>query len=143
MSDNISIREFLKNYKNGKYDDYDMKIQLDAGWRDWSCDESLLRDKTDRLVRYLKTIVRSPKINIDTMYLIFMNHRPFNGKQYDDFRIAYLKSDEIIFRITPKSGRQVKYGRSEVWGRENDFSEPMVSGTWDDVRAFFQTPRIR
>lgn len=143
MSDNISIREFLKNYKNGEYDAVDRQTQIEAGWFDWFCDDSLLRNKTVKLVKYLKSIVRSPKIDIDTMYVFFKNNCPMVGKRYDDFRICDLKTGDVIYTVTPKCGMQVKEGRAEVWGRENDFTEPLAAGTWDDVRAFFQVPRTR
>jgi hypothetical protein len=135
---NITIREFLNNYKKGNYNGDDVETQIDAGWHDWFCDESKLRDKTIKLVKYLKSIVRSQRINIDTMYVFFKNNCPCNGKLYDDFRICDIKTKDVIYTVTPHCGHWQTEGQSIVLGRENDFKEPLVTGTWEDVQQFFE-----
>lgn len=126
----IPIRQYLANYKT----------QCAAGWFDIFCKEETLHRRTIALTRRLKSIVNSPKINIDTMYIFFKNNNPFGGKLYDDFRICDIATGNVIFTIIPKSGYRQNEGKSEVWGRENDFKEPLVSGTWEDVQRFFEVP---
>jgi hypothetical protein len=137
---NITIREFLINYKKGNYNGDDVETQTAAGWHYWFCNKSKLRDKTIKLVKYLKSIVRSQRINIDTMYVLFKNNYPCNGRIYDDFRICDIKTNDVIYRVIPHSGYWQTEGQSIVWGRENDFKEPLVTGRWEDVRKFFDVP---
>lgn len=137
--DRKSIKEFLKEFDEGKFDSKSVDVQCDAGWWDWFCKDHLLRDKTYKLVKKLKTIVNSPKIDQDTMYVWFKNNCPMNGALYDDFRIAELNTGDIVFTVTPKLGYRNcdLYGKSEVYGRENGFKEALVLGTWDDVVTWF------
>ena len=135
--EDISIREYLKNFDEGKYDDPSRSTQIEAGWYDWFCKDSSLKAKTVKLTAKLKQIVNSEKINQDTMYVFFKNNCPMVGKLYDDFRICDLVSGDVIFTITPKSGHDIHNNRAEVWGKDNRFEEPLVQGTWKDVKNFF------
>ena len=94
--ENIPIRQFLKNFDEGKYDDPSRSTQIDAGWYDWFCKDSSLKNKTVKLTKKLKQIVNSEKINQDTMYVFFKNNCPMVGSLYDDFRICNLESGEVI-----------------------------------------------
>ena len=135
--EDISIREYLKNYDEGKYESPDRKTQIDAGWFDWFCKDSSLKNKTVKLTTKLKQIVNSPKINQNTMYVFFKNNCPLAGSLYDDFRICDLESGDVIYTITPRSGHTVYNNRAEVWGKENNFDGPLVVGKWKDVKDFF------
>ena len=55
------------------------------------------------------------------------------GGLYDDFRICDIKSGEVIYTITPRDN----HGKATVWGRENNFDEPLAEGTWNHVTTFF------
>jgi hypothetical protein len=136
----IPIRQYLANYDNGDYKSPDLQTQCDAGWYDCFCKEETLQRKTVALTRRLKSIAKSKKIDIDTMYIFFKNNSPFGGKLYDDFRICDIETGGVIFTIIPKSGCRQNEGKSEVWGRENDFAEPLVNGAWEDVQKFFGVP---
>ena len=35
----ITIREWLSNYENGKYNNSDFETMCDAGWYDWFCSD--------------------------------------------------------------------------------------------------------
>lgn len=35
----ITVREWIKNYGAGKYDDPSFDVQCSAGWNDWFCPE--------------------------------------------------------------------------------------------------------
>jgi len=144
MDTHQSIRSFLKNFEEGKYDSADVKTQCEAGWFDWFCKESSLQRKTQNLVKKLKRIVDSPLINQDTMYVFFKNNSPMRGSLYDDFRICSLTDDgDVIFTITPSSGQESMKGKASVWGRQNDFEEALVEGTWQEVVNWFKNGGVK
>lgn len=138
MDNRNSIRTFLTNFKEGKYSSKDVGTQIDAGWWDWFCKDSSLRNKTYKLVPKIKKVVKSKKINIDEMYIFFKNNCPCYGKLYDDFRICDIITGDVIYTIVPAVGYTKTFGRSEVWGRENDFKETLAVGTWKDILSFFE-----
>ena len=50
---------------------------------------------------------------------------PEYGPLYDDFRICDVETGNVIYTVTPKSGHS---GEAEIWGKENDFKCPIVTG---------------
>lgn len=137
MIEKLSIREWLKAFDSEAFSSKDFKIQIKAGWFDWFCRDTSLRGKTYALAPKVKQIAKSTKVNIDTMYVFFKNNCPVNGSLYDDFRICDAKTGDVIFTIVPKSGHKVKLGQTEVWGRENDFKEPLYKGDWKGALKWF------
>lgn len=137
MKQQRSIREYLKMFDEGAFNCHDVTTQINAGWYDWFCRKESLRNKTYLLTAKLKKIINSPKINQDTMYVFFKNNCPCYGSLYDDFRICDIKSGDVIYTIIPRSGFDSKKGVTEIWGNENEFKEPIVSGTWKDAMFFF------
>jgi hypothetical protein len=137
ITDEITIREFIKNYDDGKYDSPDRGTQIDAGWYDWFCKDTSLVNKTHKLVKKLKQIIKSHKFSIDSTYVFFKNNCPMVGSLYDDFRICDIKTGNVLYTITPRSGHRSDEGAAEVWGHENGFEEPLVHGRWKDVKDFF------
>jgi hypothetical protein len=133
-----SIKTWLEDYASGKFDCYDCETQYEAGWHDWHCRDSSLAGKTKKLAPKVKQIAKSPKVDANSTYVFFKNNFPLSGKLYDDFRICDLETSEVIFTVVPSSGFKSKEGRAEVWGKENDFQEPLVTGTWEDVLKFFE-----
>jgi len=119
-----SIREYLANPYDEKENWYP--------WYDWFCSEKSLVNRGIKLLTKLKSIVNSPKINQDTMYVFYKNNCPMFGSTYDDFRICDIKTGNVIYTIIPKI-----VGKSEVWGSENDFQKVLVIGTWNDVKNYF------
>jgi len=133
----ISIKSFLENLEKGVYDTHKVNTLIEAGWYDWFCRDSSLKNKTLNLGKKLKQISKSPKIDIENHYVYFKNNCPVWGNLYDSFGICDIKSGDIIFNVVPKSGHKIKNGKSLVWGKENDFEEPLVEGTWKDVKNYF------
>jgi hypothetical protein len=134
MNDEININEWIRNFDNYKYSDPDVSVQCEAGWYDWFCNNRSLASKTKMLGKRLKQIAKSPKVNCETSYVFFKNNCPLNGPLYDDFRICDIKTGDVIWTITPRSGHT---GKAEVWGKENDFKEAIVQGSWKDVKEYF------
>ena len=103
-------------------------------WYDWFCKTSALHNRGIALLRKLKSIKNTTKFDKETTYVWFKNNCPCDGGLYDDFRIANKETQDVLYTISPKNN----YDEAEVWGRENDFNGPLVRGTWDDVKAFFE-----
>ena len=132
-----TIKEWIINFLRGEYDAPDVQTQIKAGWYDWFCQDKSLAAKTEKLGRRLIKIAKSKKIDLDNNYVFFKNNCPVNGTLYDDFRICDIKTHDVIYTITPSCGHTHTKGRSEVWGRENEFNEPLLTGTWKDIENFF------
>jgi hypothetical protein len=137
MSKNMPIRQFINEFNSGKFENPSVAAQIEAGWYDWFCRDTSLVNKTRVLAKKLKQIAGSTKINIDTQYVFFKNNCPMVGGLYDDFRIVDLETGDVVYTVTPSSGFTSKKGKAEVWGCENNFQGPLVSGNWRDVKAFF------
>jgi hypothetical protein len=132
-----TVREFIKNYEIGKYDDSSTDTMINAGWHDWFCGDKALKRKLDKLFPKITQIAHSEKINMDTMFVFFKNNCPYNGTLYDDFRFCDMKSGDVVYTVIPASGHTKTKGRAELWGRENNFEKPIIAGTWKDIKAYF------
>jgi hypothetical protein len=137
----IPIRQWCRNFYNGKYDAKDVDTQIDAGWYDWFCSDKALAAKTQKLGPKVCKISNSRKVDKDKMYVFFKNNALLAGGLYDDFRICSLASERVVYTVVPSTPvkRREKgiSGASEVWGKENSFQGPLVTGTWKDVLDFF------
>jgi hypothetical protein len=129
-----NIRKFVEKFAAGEFDSNDRSVQIEAGWYDWFCSDTALASKTKALGKKLTQLIKSEKIDVENMYVFFKNNCPMNGPLYDDFRICDMKTGDVIFNITPKSGHS---GKAEVWGKENSFQYPLASGKWKDIKIFF------
>ena len=103
------------------------------GFFDWFCKDSSLKNKAKKLFARLKGIVRSGKFDPAKCYVFFKNNCPCFGKLYDDFRICDLETGDVLYTVSPSNRK----GKADVWGVDNDFEAPLVSGTWREVRAWF------
>jgi len=135
----VKISTWIKNFEAGKYNSADVDTQCEAGWFDWFCRDNSLRNKTYKLAPKLKQIAQL--LGVDFMnknYVFFKNNCPMCGSLYDDFRFCDMKSGDVIYTITPSSGYLSDKGTSTVYGKSNDFKEPLVSGKWADVVEYFK-----
>lgn len=132
------IKEWIKRFQAGEFNNPSTDVQCSAGWYDWFCRETSLVNKTKTLGRKVLQISKSKKVDTEKNYVFFKNNCPMIGSLYDDFRICDIETGDVIYTITPRSGHRVNNNRAEVWGRENDFKEPLVTGTWKDVKEFFK-----
>ena len=138
-SKETTLRQWLKRFDNHEFELPFVKVQIEAGWYDWFCKDTSLVNKTKNLGTKFKSISNSSKINLDSQYIFFKNNCPCVGSLYDDFRICDIKSGDVIYTIVPSSGYDSNKGTAEVYGKENDFKEPLVSGTWEDVKQYFNS----
>jgi hypothetical protein len=113
--------------------------QNSFGFWDWFCSEKALENRAKSLFSKFKKIAKSPKINPHTMYLWFKNNCPVNGNLYDDFRISYLSTGDVIYTIIPSSGHNTNLHEAELWGKENNFKEAIITGTYSDIIKWFNS----
>ena len=125
---NDTISTILANIDN--YDVMDL-------WYDWFCRDTSLKRKGEALLKKLKVIASSNKFDNDKCYVFFKNNCPCYGNLYDDFRICDKETGDVLYCVIPKSGFKRYEGRAQVYGVDNDFKEPLVEGTWRDVKAWF------
>ena len=130
----ISIKQWIDNYNSGKYDSQDVKVQCEAGWYDWFCRNKSLCGKTKRLAPKVKQLAKSSKIDVDNWYVWFKNNYPMFGSLYDDIHFADIKTGDTIYTIAfVKKDEQTV----ELWGKENNFKRPLVTGHWKDIKKYF------
>lgn len=134
---NMNIATFALRFLNGDFTNPNCKTQIEAGWYDWFCRDTSLAAKTQKLGKKAIQLMKSEKIDIQKNYVWFKNNCPGSGNLYDDLRIADIETGDVIYTIIPANGHIYVKGLAQVWGRENDFAEPLVSGTWKDVKTFF------
>lgn len=134
---NMNIKTWIEMFDGGAFDSNIAETQIAAGWYDWFCRTSSLRNKTYKMAPMIKRIAKSSKINTETMYVFFKNNCPMVGSLYDDFRICNIETDDVGYTIIPKSGHRSTNGKAELWGTENGFEESILTGTMRDVYAYF------
>lgn len=127
---------------------------------DWFCKDSSLHNKGVVLSAKLKAVMKAnaqaahPWFNPETTYTFFKNNCLVAGPLYDDFRICDLTQDgEVIFTIIPADpileekrgwesyGYRVVSHQAILWGRVNNFQEPLVQGKWPSVLDYFRKGR--
>lgn len=134
---NMTINEFITRFKNGDFDSPDVKTQIEAGHYDWFCKDSSLAAKTKSLGKKVLAISKSKKIDCDKSYVFFKNNCPGYGKLYDSFSICDMRTGDVQYWVTPKSGHSRDEGKAQVCGPDNGFTEPLASGKWKDIVEWF------
>jgi len=125
----VTLREFVKSFEEG--------VAINTFF-DWFCTDAELGGKTRKLAKKIVRIAKSSKVNLDKHYVIMKNNCPMYGKLYDDFRICEVGDDgDVVFCVTPSSGHDSVKGEASVWGKENAFSEALMTGTMDEVYKWF------
>ena len=137
MDNQLPLNKQIGNFLAGEYDSNDVRIQCDAGWYDWFCRDSSLARKTQTLFKKVIQISKTKKFDNKKVYVFFKNNCPMMGRLYDDFRICDLNSGDVLYTVVPRSGHDSMKGSGEVWGKENNFSSPLLQGSWREIKNFF------
>ncbi|MEW6605962.1 MAG: hypothetical protein AB1414_00740 [bacterium] len=124
MRKEISIREWVERFNDGKYASSDVQTQIEAGWYDWFCKDSSLVNKTRRMGNIIKQIKPGGKVDLESSYVWFKNNCPLNGPLYDDFRITDIETDESLFVIQIEN--RANEFRYTVFDRSNDFITSVI-----------------
>lgn len=114
------------------------------GFYDWFCSTEALERKGRSLLAKVRKIAKSTKINLDTSYLWFKNNCPMVGGLYDDFRIADIKTGDVLYTVVPKTGHtKNKNGHpnetpAEIWGFKGEPKQvELYLSSYKDVVAWF------
>lgn len=124
MQNQITLRQQLEAFENGKYLDSNGEENRCFNFYDWFCKDTSLERKAKRLFSMVKRWVKERNTDTDKVYVFFKNNCPMKGPLYDDFRICDLETGDVIFTVVPKCGHS---GKAEVWGRQNDFKGAIVT----------------
>ena len=99
MKKEIKLRTWIELFEKGVFDEYNVETQCNAGWYDWFCKDTSLRNKTIKMGKVVKKIKDGGKINLDKTYVFFKNNCPLNGPLFDDFRICDIETGDVLFTI--------------------------------------------
>lgn len=131
------IKELLEKRSSKTLTDEDIKDL----WYDWFCKDKAILNRGKTLLCRLSSINRANhgKFDPEKTYVFFKNNCPVNGCLYDDFRICDIETGDVIWTVIPRSGRYVDEGRAFLWGKVNDFKEPVLEGSWKDIVNYFKS----
>lgn len=76
MEKKLTIREWSINFMMDMYSDASIKTQIKAGWWDWFCKDTSLRNKTYKMGKIIIQINSGGKIDLDNNYVWFKNNCP-------------------------------------------------------------------
>ena len=93
------LKDWIQAFNSGSFESSDVKVQIEAGWYDWFCKDSSLKNKTKRMGNIIKQLKPGGKVDLDNSYVWFKNNCPLQGSLYDDFRIADLESDVTLIVV--------------------------------------------
>ena len=119
MRDRQSLRTFVERFRRGDFDSPDVQTQIEAGWYDWFCKDSSLRNKTKRLGSIICQI-DGVRVDLDKTYVFFKNN--CSSILYDDFRICDIETGNVLINVNvgnPYDKTYAVYGRfpeGDFWG---------------------------
>ena len=126
--ENISIREWQIRYARGDFNNGDYKTMCRAGWYDWFCKDSSLKNRLDKMAKIIMKLETSDRIDIDKLGVWFKNNCPLSYLTYDDFRLYDLNTGDNEYVIDMMS-EAVKswYGNNYAIFHKSDFRNPIYT----------------
>ena len=123
----VNLAEQLNAFASGRIIDSEGSENDCFNFYDWFCKDASLERKANALFPKVKKFIESVRVDILDTYVFFKNNCPMNGPLYDDFRICDIKSQDVVWTVTPKVGYDSMNSEAEVWGSENDFKGAILS----------------
>ncbi len=120
-----TLKQQLEAFEKGIILDSDGTPSECYNFYDWFCKDKALKLKSERLFRMVKRWVKKRNTDTDKVYVFFKNNCTGYGSLYDDFRICDIETGDVIYTVVPKCGHS---GEAEVWGRDNKFQGPIITG---------------
>ena len=135
----MTLAEFAERFSSGEFKSSDRLTQCIAGWYDWFCKDSSLAAKTEYLGKKVLSILDSKKFNKTKSYVFFKNNCPCVGALYDQFSICDIETCDVLYccQHLEKGSHGCDKAHWEIYGRKNDFKEPLIEGTWNECKKWF------
>ena len=129
----ITVREWIKHYEAGKYDDPSFNVQCSAGWNDWFCPDSELLSKLKKLAKLIIRI--EDDFILDNYTLTFYNNYPLDYPLYDQIRFTPInyrkyKNAEFGIECDHPCGSEYMY---EIFTARNDYKTEFKCKDIDEV----------
>lgn len=88
----VTLREFCRRYRAGKFKSRSRAVQIEAGWSSWICPTPELSRRLKKLWRILKGI--NSDFVLDNFRIWFKNYYTADGYMYDDIRFEPIDRDK-------------------------------------------------
>ena len=139
MEKKMNLVEFAERFNNGEFGSRSRFVQIQAGWYDWFCSDVALAAKTEYLGSKVLSILDSKKFDKNKTYVFFKNNCPCVGALYDQFSICDIETCDVLYccQHLEKGSHGCDKAHWEIYGQENDFVEPLVQGTWNECKKWF------
>ncbi len=136
----MSIKEWVERFQLGEFNYIDREVQCDAGWYDWFCKDSSLKNKTQFLGKKLISLIPTNLFDIEKTYVFFKNNCPMEGNLYDSFSICNIENGDVLFWIIPSNGHYGFHHRKPiVCDNINYPSQELRFSDWWGVKKYFHT----
>lgn len=134
----ISLTKWVENFCEDVYETHNTKTQRKAGWTKWKCPEGTLIARTEKLGMKLTEFYMTKRFKSDNVYVYFENIRWDEKKTFDKINICDLSTDQKIYEIIPFSPKEEIFSKTEIYGQENNFAEPIVVAKWEEAVLYFK-----
>ena len=135
----MTLVEFAERFNTGEFNSTSKLVQIQAGWYDWFCSDLALAGKTKKLAPKVLSIMDSDKFDKTKSYVFFKNNCPCIGALYDQFSICDIATCDVLYccQHLEKGSHGYDKAHWEIYGRENDFKNPLIEGTWNECKKWF------
>lgn len=148
----MTLRTFMDAYEKHELD---VTQERDSIWQGWDCETRELSGRGQSLADVFYKLIKSSQLNVDNCRVWFSNRQPnYNfPMSFDEIIISDFSGDTVLYKITyngiyekiknpsnesPERGWQITTGgAANVLSAINNFNEPVVHGTWQDVVDYF------
>ena len=120
----ISLKTWIERFNNNEFENENTNVQIEAGWYDWFCRDTSLKNKTKEMGQIIKQIKDGGKVDLNNMYVWFKNNCPMSGPLYDDFRIANISdgATQLVIQLD-SPWEDSKYA---VYSVDDFFDKPVL-----------------